>query len=192
MVELVNSYGYLGAFVVTLIGNVTILIPIPFALIIYLGGSFLNPLILGLVTGAAATIGELSSYLVGRGGRKVIEARYGRRLDSMRALINRWGMLGIFLFSLLPLPDDLLLVPLGMIKYNVWKLIAAMFLGKTLMCLIISYAGFYSFSSIMGVFETGGTLSVVASVVLLVLVIVAILRIDWEALLDRVQGPVEK
>lgn len=192
MVELVNSYGYLGAFVVTLLGNVTILIPIPFALIIYLGGSFLNPLALGLVTGAAATIGEMSSYLVGRGGRRVIEARYGRRLDSMRVLINRWGMLGIFLFSLLPLPDDLLLVPLGMIKYNVWKLITAMFLGKTLMCLVISYAGFYSFSGIMEIFESGGTLGVVASVVALVLVIVAILRIDWEALLDRVQGPVEK
>lgn len=192
MMELVNTYGYLGAFIVTLIGNVTILIPIPFALLIYLGGSFLNPLVLGLVTGAAATMGELSSYLVGRGGRRVIEARYGRRLDSMRVLINRWGMLGIFLFSLLPLPDDLLLVPLGMIKYNVWKLITAMFLGKTLMCLVISYAGFYSFSGVMEIFESGGTLGAIAGIVALALIIIAILRIDWEALLDKVQGPVEK
>ena len=192
MMELVNTYGYLGAFVVTFLGNVTILIPIPFALLIYLGGSFLNPLVLGLVTGVAATIGELSSYLVGRGGRRVIEARYGRRLDSMRVLINRWGMLGIFLFSLLPLPDDLLLVPLGMIKYNVWKLITAMFLGKTLMCLVISYAGFYSFSGVMEIFESGGTLGAIAGIVALALIIIAILRIDWEALLDKVQGPVEK
>jgi membrane protein YqaA with SNARE-associated domain len=192
MIELVNTYGYLGAFIVTFLGNVTILIPIPFALVIYICGGFLNPFILGLATGAASTMGELSSYLVGRGGRKVIEAKYGRRLDSMRALIDRYGMLLVFLFALLPLPDDVLLVPLGMIKYNVWKLVSAMFLGKTLMCLAISYAGFYSYGSIMGFFESGGTLGVVASLALLALVVVAVLRFDWEGLLDRVEGAAEK
>jgi uncharacterized membrane protein YdjX (TVP38/TMEM64 family) len=192
MMELVKNHGYLGAFIVTLLGNATIFIPIPFTLAIYLCGSFLNPLILGLVTGAASTIGELSAYIVGRGGRKIIEAKYGHRLDSVRRLIGRYGMLVIFLFALLPLPDDLLLIPLGMIKYNVWKLITAMFLGKTIMCLIIAYAGFYSFSSVRGVFETGGTLGEIASVVLLVLVIIVILRVDWEDLADRAHGLGEK
>ena len=154
--ELVKNYGYLGAFIVTLLGNATILIPIPFALVIYICGSFLNPLILGLVTGTASTIGELTAYFIGRGGRKVIDAKYGHRLDSIRKLIGRYGMLAIFLFALLPLPDDLLLIPLGMIKYDVRKLVTAMFLGKTIMCLVVACAGFYSFSSVRGVFETGG------------------------------------
>jgi uncharacterized membrane protein YdjX (TVP38/TMEM64 family) len=150
MMELVKNYGYLGAFTVTLLGNATIFIPIPFALVIYFCGHFLNPLILGLITGKASTIGELSAYIAGRGGRKVIEAKYGHRLDSVRKLIDRYGMLVIFLFALLPLPDDLLLIPLGMIKYDIRKLITAMFFGKTIMCLVIAYAGFYSFSSIEG------------------------------------------
>jgi len=192
MMELVKNYGYLGAFIVSLLGNVTIFIPIPFALVIYLCGHFLNPLILGLVTGTASTIGELSAYIVGRGGRKVIEAKYGHRLDSIRKLIGGHGMLVIFLFALLPLPEDLLLIPLGMIKYDIRKLITAMFLGKTIMCLIIAYAGFYSFSSVKGVFETGGTFSEIASVVLLVPVIIAILKVDWEDLLDRAQSLGEK
>jgi membrane protein DedA with SNARE-associated domain len=110
----------------------------------------------------------------------------------MRALIDRYGMLLVLLFALLPLPDDVLLVPLGMIKYNLWKLVSAMFLGKTLMCLAISYAGFYSYGSIMELFESGGTLGVVASLALLALVIVAVLRFDWEGLLDSVQGTAEK
>jgi membrane protein YqaA with SNARE-associated domain len=192
MIELVKNYGYLGAFIVSLLGNATIFIPIPFALVIYICGSFLNPLILGLVTGTASTIGELTSYILGIGGRKVIEAKYGHRLDSVGKLIGRYGMLVIFLFALLPLPDDLLLIPLGMIKYDLRKLITAMFLGKTIMCLVIAYAGFFSFSSIKGVFETGGTFSDIASVVLLVLVIIAILRVDWEDLADRAQGLGEK
>jgi len=192
MIELVHNYGYLGVFIVTLLGNITIIIPIPFALVIYLCGSFLDPLILGLVAGVAATIGELSSYLVGRGGRRVIEDKYGNRLDSMRTLIDRYGMLLIFLTALLPIPDDLLLIPLGMIKYNLWKLVAAMFIGKTIMCLVISYAGFYSFSSIIGIYEAGGTFGEIASIVLLVVIIVAMLRFDWEGLLNRVQKSVEK
>jgi uncharacterized membrane protein YdjX (TVP38/TMEM64 family) len=192
MMELVKNYGYLGAFIVSLLGNASIFIPVPFALVIYVCGSFLNPLILGLVTGTASTIGESTAYFIGRGGRKVIDAKYGHRLDSVRKLIGRYGMLAIFLFALLPLPDDLLLIPLGMIKYDVGKLMTAMFLGKTIMCLVVAYAGYYSFSSVRGVFETGGTFSEIASVVLLVLVIIAILRVDWEDLADRAQGLGEK
>jgi membrane protein YqaA with SNARE-associated domain len=159
MMELVKNYGYPGTFIVTLLGNATIFIPVPFALVIYICGSFLNPLILGLVTGTASTIGELSAYFVWRGGRKIIEAKYGLRLDNVRKLIGRYGMLVIFLFSLLPLPDDLLLIPLGMIKYDIQKLIMAMFLGKTIMCLVIAYAVSIASVRLRGCSRLGGRLA---------------------------------
>ncbi|MCP4763410.1 MAG: hypothetical protein GY870_16680, partial [archaeon] len=45
----------------------------------------------------------------------------------------------IFLFALTPLPDDLIFIPLGMIKYPAWKCIIPGWLGKifitTLYCL---------------------------------------------------------
>lgn len=184
MTELVTVYGYLGAFLVCTLGNISIFIPIPFAIIVYAFGSTLNPLLLGLVSGLGSTIGEMVSYFLGWGGRKMIESRYGSRLDAAKRLIDRYGALSVFLFALLPLPDDLLLIPLGMMRYDLKKTFIALLLGKTLMCIFLAYAGAFSFSYLRDVFAAGGVVGGVASVVMLVIIIIVMLRIDWAKMLE--------
>jgi uncharacterized membrane protein YdjX (TVP38/TMEM64 family) len=179
MEGLIGTYGYFGAMMIAIVGNLTIFIPVPFAVFIYAFGAILDPILLGLVTGVGSTIGEFSSYLVGRGGRKLIEDKYGRRLESARALVERFGMPAIFLFALLPMPDDLILIPMGMMRYSVRKAFAAMFLGKLGMGLVIAYAGRYSFGLVRDLFESGGTLSALICVTLLALLLFAIIKIDW-------------
>jgi len=132
MTSLVSTYGYIGAFAISLFGNFTIFFPVPFTLTIYAFGSTLNPLYLGLVCGIGSTIGEFSAYLIGRGGRKVLDERYEKRLDTAKILIQEYGMLVIFVFALLPLPDDLILIPLGILKYSIRKAMIAMFIVKEL------------------------------------------------------------
>ena len=182
---LVYTYGYLGAFIACIIGNVTIIIPVPFALIVYAFGSVLNPLFLGIVCGVGSTIGEMSSYLVGRGGRRVIESRYGDRLDMVEKLVEKHGMLVVFLVALLPIPDDLLLIPLGLMKYSVEKTMIAMLFGKTLICLFLAYAGAYSFTYLRDAYATGGEIGVIAGIILLVVFVVALLKVDWGKILDK-------
>jgi len=184
MTELVTVYGYVGAFLVCILGNISIFIPIPFALIVYAFGSTLNPLLLGLVSGLGSTIGEMVSYFLGWGGRKIIESRYGSRLDAVKKLVGRYGALSVFLIALLPVPDDLLLIPLGMMKYDIKKTFIAMLLGKTLMCISLAYAGAFSFSYLRDVFASGGVVGGAASFVLLVVVIIVMLKIDWAKMLE--------
>ncbi len=190
MIELVTVYGYLGAFVVCALGNISIIIPIPFALVVYAFGSTLNPLLLGLVSGLGSTLGEMFSYFLGWGGRKVIESRYGSRLDAVENLIDRYGALTVFLFALLPLPDDLLLIPLGMMKYDIKKTFIAMLLGKTLMCLLLASSGAFSFNFLRDVFASGGVVGGAASLILLVVIIIGMVKIDWAKIFDdkRITG----
>jgi membrane protein DedA with SNARE-associated domain len=184
---LVTTYGYAGAFLISLFGNFTIFFPVPFTITIYAFGATLNPLLLGLVCGLGSTVGEFSAYLIGRGGRRIIEGKYEKRLESAKQLVLRYGMIIIFLFALLPLPDDLILIPLGMLKYDIRKTLFAAFLGKTLMCIIVAYAGRLSFSLVRDVFESSGVLGGAVSAILLVLVLFAMIRIDW----TRFIGPKE-
>jgi len=184
MMELVTVYGYVGAFLVCILGNISIFIPIPFALIVYAFGSTLNPLLLGIVSGLGSTIGEMVSYFLGWGGRKIIESRYGSRLDAVKKLVGRYGALSVFLIALLPVPDDLLLIPLGMMKYDFKKTFIAMLLGKTLMCISLAYAGAFSFSYLRDVFAAGGVVGGVVSVVLLAFVIIVMLKFDWAKMLE--------
>jgi len=177
----VSSYGYAGAFLISIFGNFTIFLPVPFAIVIYAFGAnpSISPLLLGLVCGLGATVGEFTAYLIGRGGRELIDERYGRRLEGAKALVQRYGMLVIFLFAALPLPDDLILIPLGMLRYSLRKALAAAFLGKVAMCTAIAYAGRFSFAFVRDLFEAGGVLGGVASIALLILVLVVMIRIDW-------------
>ena len=82
MGEIVATYGYAGAFLISLFGNFTVLFPVPFVITIYAFGATLNPFILGIVCGVGSTVGEFSAYLIGRGGRRVLDNRYGNQLET--------------------------------------------------------------------------------------------------------------
>ena len=179
MSTLVTNYGYVGAFLISLFGNFTIFFPVPFAITIYAFGATLNPIILGVVCGIGSTLGEFSAYLVGMGGRKVLEERYGDRLEMVKRLVQKHGMAVVFIFALLPLPDDLLLIPLGMLRYDIRKVMIAAFFGKVGMCLTIAFAGRFSFVFVKEIFESSGILGGVLSVALLAIIVVGMLVIDW-------------
>lgn len=184
MGEMVATYGYAGAFLISIFGNFTIFFPVPFTITIYAFGARLNPLLLGLACGLGSTIGEFSAYLVGAGGRKVIEGKYEKRLESAKLLIERYGMAIIFLFALLPLPDDVILIPLGMMRYDLNKALTAAFLGKVAMCTIVAYAGRFSYTFVRDLFESGGIVGGIGSVVLLAIILIAMMRIDWTRFIE--------
>jgi len=184
MGNLVASYGYAGAFLVSIFGNFTIFFPVPFVVTIYAFGATLNPLLLGLVCGVGSTVGEFSAYLIGRGGRKIIDDRYGERLESAKLLVQEYGMAVIFVFAVLPLPDDLILIPLGMIRYSLKKAMIAMVLGKTIMCVAVAYAGRYSYALVRDVFASSGVVGGLASTLLLAIIVYAMIKIDWVKYID--------
>jgi uncharacterized membrane protein YdjX (TVP38/TMEM64 family) len=184
MGDLVASYGYAGAFLISIFGNFTVFFPVPFVLTIYAFGATLNPLILGLVCGLGSTVGEFSAYLIVSGGRCVINDRYGERLETAKLLVQEHGMAVIFAFAVLPLPDDLILIPLGMLRYSLKKAMVAMFLGKTIMCVAVAYAGRYSYTFVRDVFASSGVLGGLASTLLLAVIVYAMIRIDWTKYID--------
>jgi membrane protein YqaA with SNARE-associated domain len=185
MNDLVSTYGYFGAFIISTFGNFTVFFPVPFVITIYAFGATLDPLLLGLVCGLGSTLGEFSAYLIGRGGRQVLDERYGKQLETAKKLVQKYGVTVIFLFALLPLPDDLILIPLGMLRFDLKKAMGAMFAGKFLMCTAVAYAGRYSYSFIKDIFASSGWLGGVLSTVLLVVVIIAMLKIDWSKFVDE-------
>jgi membrane protein YqaA with SNARE-associated domain len=177
--SLVATYGYFGFFVFSIFGNMSVFLPVPYALTIYAFGGSMDPILLGLVCGLGAAIGEFSAYFIGRGGRELLESKYGKRLDSAKLLLQRYGALALFIFAATPLPDDMLFIVLGLIKFDLKKALIDCFLGKWLMCTTIAYAGRFSYSFVLSLFEGGGLPGVAAGFILLSLVIVAMLKIDW-------------
>ncbi len=188
MEQFALQFSYLGVFLISLVGALSVIIPIPYTLVIYLLGSVLDPFLVAVSGGLGSALGEFSGYGLGYYGRVVLSKERRRKMDYMMKVFHRYGFAAIFLFALTPLPDDLLFIPLGIMRYRFLKAFIPAFLGKMLMCFILAYSGYWSVEVIEIVFGEGGLLGVVITTALLVIVIVAILRIDWEKVFKKYVG----
>jgi membrane protein YqaA with SNARE-associated domain len=78
------QYGYLGIFLISLLGAMSIFVPIPYTLVIFILGtsSSFDPLLIAVAAGLGSALGEFSGYLLGAGGRKVIGDKYKKKMDQ--------------------------------------------------------------------------------------------------------------
>ena len=182
------QYGYFGVFIISFIGSVSVVFPIPYTIVIYLLGAVLNPVLVALSGGLGSALGEFSGYALGYYGRAVVNEERRRKMDYMVRLFGRYGPAAIFFFALTPLPDDLLFIPLGVMRYPFWKAFVPALLGKVLMTFILAYSGQQSIAIIETLFGGSGLLGVVVTSILLILIIVAMVKIDWEKLFEKHVG----
>jgi uncharacterized membrane protein YdjX (TVP38/TMEM64 family) len=135
-----GGYGYLGVFLIGLLGNATVILPVPSLAVVFAGGGVLNPLWVGLVAGLGEPLGELTGYLAGYGGSAVIEDR--ARYEKIKVWMARRGFLTLFILAAIPNPFfDLAGIAAGIAHYPVWKFLLACWLGKTLKALAVAYVG---------------------------------------------------
>ncbi len=182
--EIIATYGYIGFFIVSFIATLTVILPVPYLILIYFAGSTqqFNPAFIGLASGLGAALGELWLYFVGRGGRRLLSENYRQRVEKLRRLIESYGVfLIVFIFAVTPLPDDLIYPLLGILKIDLKRIFIAAFLGKTLLSVFIAYAGYYSYEAVLS--YIGEEMSIWASIIILVMAFVltyVILKIDWD------------
>jgi membrane protein YqaA with SNARE-associated domain len=182
-----TQYGYLGIFLISLIGAMSIFVPIPYPVVIFILGGFpeFDPLLIAVAAGFGSAIGEFSGYLLGVGGRKVISDKYKKKVDFITKLFKKYGSVAIFIFALTPLPDDLLFIPLGIMRYSLLRAFIPALLGKFFSNLIIAYSGRLSLEiigNLFGVEGKGASLlfGTIIGVILLVIVLIIMFKFDWE------------
>jgi len=188
MEQFALQFGYFGVFLISFIGALSIVFPIPYTLVIYLLGSFLNPLLVAVSGGLGSALGEFSGYVLGYYGRAVLSEERRRKMDYMMKVFHHYGFAAIFFFALTPLPDDLLFIPLGIMRYRFVKAFIPALLGKMLMCFILAYSGYLSIGIIKVIFGESGWLGFVVTTALLFIVIAVILKIDWEKVFKKYVG----
>jgi membrane protein YqaA with SNARE-associated domain len=181
------QYGYFGVFVISLLGAVSILLPIPDSLTVFtisglkVGGSWVfEPVWVAVAAGVGSAIGEFSGYLLGFGGRKAITGRYRKNVDFLVKVFNKFGAVAIFIFALTPLPDDMIFIPLGVMRYNPIKALLPAFAGKFIFNLIVAYGGRFSIDFIEDTFGVGGDFTTALIIFAAGIALTIIMfRFDW-------------
>lgn len=127
---------FIGVFVISIFGNFTVIFPIPYTLALVTAATdptiqAWHVIVMGIFAGAGASIGEVSAWFLGKASKNVIEDG----MEKQVARAQRWIDKGlapiiIFVFAATPLPDDAILVFIGLLGYALWKTVIWCFLGK--------------------------------------------------------------
>ena len=148
--EFLLTWGYIGVFILSLVGTATLFLPLPVDGIIFALGSKLNPWLLGIIAGIGMSLGELTAYYAGYLGTVLVEKRrHLEKIDKIRDVFQKYGFFTIPLFAFTPLPFDLIGIFCGVIKYDVRKFFIGTLLGKTPRALILALAGNYTFQALV-------------------------------------------
>jgi membrane protein YqaA with SNARE-associated domain len=132
-----ESYGYLGLFLINLIGSASILLPSPAAASVIGGAAFLPDvagipawIVIGVVAGLAEAIGEFSGYAAGYGGRIVVEDK--PQYLRMQGWMERRGMFTMFAMSTIPNPIfDIAGLAAGAVRMPMRRFFLSVWAGKT-------------------------------------------------------------
>ena len=139
------TYGYLGVFIITMLGAATLFIPGPTMVATFVVGALLNPLLVSVVAGLGSALGETTGYAAGYASRVLITPQ--ERKDTWYQRIFRWmsshPFLTIFLLDAIPnLLGDIAGLIAGRNRYSYFKFLLASFLGKTVRFSMAAYLGF--------------------------------------------------
>ncbi len=153
LVELEN-YVYWGAFLISVIGNATIILPGAVLLILSEIGIVLypvtgpvGPITVGLAGGVGAAIGEITGYLAGYSGRGIAER--SQIYNRLVGWVKRWGAIAIFVSSVVPFVFDLVGIAAGVLRVPFWKFLLACWLGRTLLYVIVVLAAAWGWEAVL-------------------------------------------
>jgi len=152
-----KAHFYWGAFLISLIGNATIIFPgavlvilSNLGILLYNSTGLYGPIIVGLVGGLGAAIGETTGYIAGYSGREIV-AR-GKMYGRVERWVRRWGALAIFFFSLIPFVFDLVGIASGILRFPFWKFILFCGLGRTILYIVFITLAALGWSALLPVF----------------------------------------
>ena len=143
-----RGYGYLGAFLLSLLFNATVVLPMgAIGVVIALGAVLPLPAVVGLAGGIGAAIGEITGYMAGYSGRGI--ARRSQMYSRVEGWVRRWGAIAIFIFSIVPFAFDLVGIAAGILRFPFWKFFLLCWLGRTILYIGAALAGAWGWEAVL-------------------------------------------
>ncbi|MGD6811038.1 MAG: VTT domain-containing protein [Candidatus Bathyarchaeia archaeon] len=140
-------------------------------------------IIVGILVALGATLAKGSHYGVTFFIGKHLNEKRRVKLDADAEKIKKWAFILLYVAAASPIPDEPIVIPLGLMKYSITKFFTAYFLGK----LTIAIPGAFLAGAIANRFsgEISINVMVVASIILTIVVTIILLKVDLGELAKR-------
>ena len=154
-----QHYGYLGVFIISILGGATIIIPVPMlALVFAMGGVMPLPWLVAVSAAVGELVGALIIYMTGHGaGRALCTSKHGRIQSAYERLLNlmeRRGSLTLFVVASVINPFFYpTALAAGALRLGLKKYIPIVLMGKIIKDMTVVYAGYWG---LKGLFQAIG------------------------------------
>ena len=146
-----EQYGYAAVFLVGLVSNATLILPVPGLAVSSVMGGVFNPLIVGVVGGVGQALGELTGYMAGYSGQTWVDEN--PTYDRLTQWMQRYGALTIFVLAIIPNPVfDLGGIIAGMLRLPLYKFLVSCAAGKVVKNIIFALVGYYGIEAVFKLF----------------------------------------
>lgn len=189
--DIAIRWGYAGAFLAALVGSTSVTVFFPYTIIVFfLATQGLNPFWLGLLMGLGAGLGQMAGYIAGTFGSRWFRREKPETYDALERILAyrpRVIILMLIIFGSSPLPDDMLMIPLGMLRYPWWKAWIPSTIGKIFAGWIVTYSSYFVSRSLdLGTAASAtGIISQLATVAALGAIAYIMFRLDWQKIMHR-------
>jgi membrane protein DedA with SNARE-associated domain len=138
----------------------------------------------GFLVALGATMAKSVHYLVTFFASKHLNEKRRQRLDADAAKIRRWAFLLLYAAAATPIPDEPVVIPLGLMKYSPVKFFTAFFLGKISITIIGAYLGAWSETAFAPWLSQEAMIAI--SIALTVAVTIILLKVDMGKLMEKI------
>lgn len=190
----IDNLGYLEIMLISFISSIIIFVPIPYVPVL-IAGAFntqLDPHIISILTTISVTTGRTIIFMISYYGYKILKEKTKKRLLPLQRLLSRYGWLGAFIAALTPFPpDDIIIILLGISKYNPFKFILASFAGKLIANEIIVWSTIILGKPFVERFIIGSSdpfyilIISIAVIIITILLIYLLLKINWSTIIGK-------
>ena len=137
-----GSWGYVGAFLISMIASATIILPAPGIAVVIAMSTTFDPLLLAIAAGIGSAFGELSGYLAGASGRALVPEGRRVQFERLHRITDSYGGVALLLFAALPLPIfDFAGIVAGMIRMRVITFLVSVSIGKSIKYAVLILLG---------------------------------------------------
>ena len=134
--EIIRKFGYVGIFLVAVVSGFNLVVPIPtVSFFPAFLASGLNAFTLIIVISAGMALADFIGFLLGKTGRHIalstLERKVMNKFERVKEKLNWSSALALFLFSsLVPLPNEIVVVPMGFLGYRPVSVLLPVFFGN--------------------------------------------------------------
>lgn len=185
---------YINILIVSFITSIILFVPIPYVPVL-IATSFnerLDPNLIALISTVGVTAGRSIIFLASYYGRKILKDRTKEKMIPLQRLLMRYGWIGAFISAITPFPpDDMIIILLGIAKYNPLKFVIANFAGKLIANMAVVWGavlmGKPLIEQIFAQSQSPLLLIVISaiSVASVVLIIYLLIKVDWAKIIGK-------